>query len=78
MMGNGQSPLGDLRELGLVPVSICRKLDMWQRAWAIPKQAKTSYMTPESQPGSLYIPALIKGCWKQHVSQLLFKKPELI
>lgn len=28
LMGNGQNPLGDLRELGLIPVSICRKLDI--------------------------------------------------
>lgn len=77
-MGNGQSPLGDLRELGLVPVCIRRKLDVWQHAWAIPRQAKTSYMMPESQPGSLHTPALIKGGWKQYVSKHLFKKPELI
>lgn len=78
MMGNGQSPLGDLRELGLIPVSICRKLDVWQHAWALPKQEKTPYMVLESQPGSLYTPALIKGCWEQHVSKHLFKKPERI
>lgn len=26
LMGNGQTLLGDLRELGLIPVSTCRKL----------------------------------------------------
>lgn len=78
MMGTDQSPLGDLGEMGLVPVSICRKVDVWQHACVIPKQAKTSYMMLESQPGSLYTSALIKGGWEQHVSKHLFKKPELI
>lgn len=78
MMGTGQSPLGDLRELGLIPVTICRKLDVWQHVWATPKQAKTSYMMLESQSGSLYTSALIKGGLEQHVSKHIFKKPELI
>lgn len=30
----------------------------------------------ESQPGSLYTPALIKGCWEKHVSKHPLKKPE--
>lgn len=31
---------------------------------------------PESKPGSLYIPAFIKGDWQQHVSKYPLKKPE--
>lgn len=41
-------------------------------------QEKTSHMMLESQPDSLYTPALMKGGWEQHVSKHLFKKPEHI